>query len=165
MQQPDQRLLESDLCSAEFRAGLVKSQWGLPPQDLMPAGSIWPKVVFWIAAAIRANGPQRFYLSLDATGYRSASPTGTFWDSATNGLLDFAKFPKGKPQTRCAKVFRIDWAHSNKALYHPYDRFAAASHPQWKTKLPHLIWTNEHTIVDYLEEFHALLQGRDYLGI
>jgi hypothetical protein len=165
VQDPDQRLFEADLLSAEFRSGNVKGQWGLPTQDLLPDGLAWPKVVLWIAAAPRASGQERFYLCVDAKGYRSVSPTGTLWDPVTKVRLEFAKYPQGKPQSRCAKVFRTDWGHSNQALYHPYDRFAAETHGEWKRDLPQLIWTSDHTIVDYLEEFHALLHGGDYLGI
>jgi hypothetical protein len=117
-----------------------------------------------MAAAARANAPARFYVLLDLTGYRSVSPTGTFWDPTTKFALEFSKRPKGKPDSRFAKVFRTDW-ESGSAFYHPYDRVAAKGHTEWAKDQPHLVWTSDRTIVDYLEEFHSLLQCGDYIGL
>ena len=163
MKPPDQRLFESDLSSAEFRIGAVNGWWGTPESALLPADLAWPQVILWIASAARENAPTRFYFYLDATGYRTVPPTGTFWDPATKSALDVAKRPKGRPGSRFKMVFRTDW--NNAALYHPYDRVAAQSHPQWTKEQPHLIWTVDRTIADYLTEFHTLLNCGDYLGI
>jgi hypothetical protein len=78
--------------------------------------------------------------------------------------LEIAKRPKGRPDSRCAKVFRTDWDGAV-AFYHPYDRHAAKSHAEWITAQPHLVWTNKHTIVDFLEEFRSLLHSGDYIGV
>jgi hypothetical protein len=161
---PDQRLFEADLQSAEFRSGAAKGLWGQAAPELIPDGAVWPKVFLWMAAAPCANAPDRFYVALDATGYRSVPPTGTFWNPATKAMLDLANRPKGRPNSRFAMVFRTDW-NAGTAFYHPYDRVAAQSHPGWPTALPHLVWTSSHTIVHYLEEFHSLLNGGDYVGI
>lgn len=163
MEKPDQRLFQEDLLSAEFRSGSAKGQWGLPGVDVLPDAPAWPQIVLWIAAAARPNAPDRFYILLDAAGYRSVFPTGTFWDLTTKSVLDLSKRPKGKPGSRFEKVFRRDW--NNSAFYHPYDRVAAQGHPNWATEQPHLIWTSNHTIVDFLEEFHSLLNSGDYLGV
>jgi hypothetical protein len=164
MKHPDQRLFEEDLLSAEFRNGAVKGLWGLPSPDILPDGVVWPKVILWIAAPARPTAPDRFYICLDATGYRSEPPTGTFWDLANKASLEFAKRPKGKSDSRFAKVLRTDW-EGGSAFYHPYDRVAAKGHPNWVTEQPHLIWTADHTIVDYLEEFQSLFNSGDYLGV
>ena len=163
MERPDQRLFESDLLSAEFRNGVVNGWWGLPEPAILPADFAWPQVILWIAAAVREGAPERFYFFLDAAGYRSVPPTGTFWDPGAKSALDVAKRPKGKPGSRFAMVFRTGW--NNAALYHPFDRVAAQSHPQWATEQPHLIWTADHTISDYLAEVHPLLNSGDYLGV
>jgi hypothetical protein len=164
MDSPDQRLFEEDLQSAEFRIGAEKGMWGLVEAELLPNDLKWPKRILWIAAATRPHAPERFYIIIDAEGYRSAPPTGTFWDTATKTPLDHAKRPKGKPDSRFAKVFRTDW-NNGTAFYHPYDRVAANGHPDWARERPHLAWTSDHTIVDYLEEFHALLNSGDYSGV
>src|SRR6478752_7004997 len=109
MQHPDQRLFDDDLLSVAYRTGVMRGRWdrshgGLPSVDLL-----WPTVIFWIAAAPRAGAPDRFFVRLDAGGYRSVPPTGTFWDPATTAALEFTKRPKGKPDSRVAKVFRTDW--------------------------------------------------------
>jgi hypothetical protein len=164
MESPDQRLFEDDVLSATFRAGVLKGFWDVATGEVLPAALAWPTRILWLAAASRPNAPERFYIQLDVTGYRTAAPTGTFWDPDTKSVLDFSKRPKGKPESRCAKVFRTDWK-SGAAFYHPYDRVATSDHPQWKTDQPHKIWTSSHTIADYLEEFHSLLNGGDYIGV
>ena len=164
MEKPDQRLFEEDLLSAEYRSGVLKGLWGEPAPEFLPEGMIWPARIFWLAAAARPNAPERFYIRLDAGGYRSVPPTGTFWDPATKSTLEIPRRPKGRPNSRFAKVFRTDWENAV-AFYHPYDRFAAKGHPEWPKNQPHLVWTGDHTIVDYLEEFHSLLNCGDYAGV
>jgi hypothetical protein len=164
MEKPDQRLLEADLLSAEFRTGVVKEYWNLAGTDVLPEQPEWPNRVFWIAAAPRPNAPARFYVHLDLAGYRSVPPTGTFWNPVTKSTLDFSLRPKGKADSRVAKVFRTDW-ENGRAFYHPYDRLAAQGHTDWPKDQPHLLWTINHTIVDYLQEIHTLLNHGDYIGI
>jgi hypothetical protein len=164
MSGPDQRLFEADIASAEFLSGVAKGRWGTADPSLLPEGLAWPKVVLWNAAAPRPPAPERFYVLVDMSGYRGVAPTGTFWDPATKATMEFAKRPKGKADSRVAKVFRTDWENGI-AFYHPYDRHAAQTHDKWSGEQPHLIWTSSHTIVDYLEEFHALLQSGDYVGV
>ena len=113
---------------------------------------------------MRANAPKRFHLALDGTGYRGRAVTGTVCDPTTGAQVDHAKRPKGRPGSRVAMVFRTDW-NSGTAFYHPYDRIAAESHTEWPKQQPHLVWTSEHTIVDFLREFHGLLHSKDYVGI
>jgi len=160
---PDQRLLEEDFTSAEFRAGADKGRWGRLEPLQVPANLAWPHFVLWIAAVPREKAPDRYYFLLDGTGYRVRSPTGSLWDPTTQSALETAKRPKGRADSRFAKVFRTDW-NSGTAFYHPYDRVASESHPKWPGEQPHLVWTAEHTIVDFVEEFHGLLHSSDYAG-
>jgi hypothetical protein len=165
MDAPDQRLFEADVADAEFLIGARKGWWDLAPASVLPTDLAWPKRIVWIAAAQRARSPDKFYFLLDLKGYRTASPTGTLWDPETKARLALEKWPKGKDGSRFAKVFRTaDWKRGE-ALYHPYDRVAAQDHREWKREQPHLVWTAERTIVDFLEEFYALLQGSDYIGV
>jgi hypothetical protein len=164
MSTPDQRLLEADLVDAEFRAGCVKGLWGIAENSDAPTAN-WPFVKFWLAAAARPGAPERYVVRTDLTGYRTVAPTGTFWDCASNGRLDFSKFPNGKTGSRFAMVFRTDWGESGRAFYHPYDRVAAHGHNDWQQTQPHLVWSANHTIIDYLEEFQTLLNSEDYLGL
>ena len=105
MQSPSQRLFDADVQSAEFRSGTLKGYWGVVAQDLLPDELVWPQVVLWIGAAPRAVAPDRYYVALNVDGYRAAAPTGTFWDSETKTILDTARRPKGKANSRFAKVF------------------------------------------------------------
>ena len=164
MDKPDQRLFEADLASAEYRAGVLKEYWGLAGTDVLAEQPAWPARVLWIAAAPRTNAPDRYYVQLDLSDYRTVPPTGTFWDPILKSTLEFAKRPKGRPDSRCAKVFRTDW-ESGRALYHPYDRVAATGHTDWPKEQPSLIWDSDHTIVDYLDEIHSLLNSGDYIGL
>lgn len=164
MKSPEQRLFESDCQSAEFLAGVARGRWGLATAELVPETIVWPKVVVWLGAAPRPGAPECYYVLLDMTGYRNVQPTGTFWDPATQATLAVGRRPQGASNSRFAKVFRTDW-QEGKAFYHPYDRLAASTHPDWVTAQPHLVWDSEHTIVDYLEEFSSLLHCGEYLGV
>lgn len=164
MDKPDQRLFEQDVASAEFRIGVAKRMWDLAAPAAIPDDTAWPHVFLWIAAALRQNAPDRFYFSLDASGYRSVPPTGTLWNPDQKVILEHAKRPKGRPGSRFAMVFRTDW-NNGSAFYHPYDRTASQGHTDWPKQQPNRIWTPNHTIVDYVDEFHALLNSGDYLGV
>ena len=118
---PSAAPLTEDLGSAEFRTGVVNGFWNLAGADVLPDGLDWPTRVFWMAAAARVNAPARFYVLLDLSGYKSVPPTGTFWDPTTKSPLEFSKRPKGKTDSRFAKVFRTDW-ESGSAFYHYYLR-------------------------------------------
>ena len=164
MDKPDQRLFEADIVSAGFRTGVLKGFWDIESADVLPEQIAWPMRVLWMAAAARTGAPERYFVQLNLSGYRSVPPTGTFWDPSTRAVLEFSKRPKGKPDSRFAKVFRTDWKNGA-AFYHPYDRVAVADHAGWFKDQPSLVWDLNHTILDYLEEFHALLNCGDYLGI
>lgn len=158
--EPAQRLMEFDLQSPEYISGAWEGLWGQTPHSRVE----WPRQLFWIAVPPRAGAPDKYFVLLDTTGYRAASPTGTFVDPQTLAQLDNPRRPKGRENSRFAKVFRTDW-EEGRAFYHPYDRVATATHDQWTTTMPRKIWTSRHTIVDYLEEFHAMFQSEDYLGV
>jgi len=163
---PDERLFEADLQSAEYRNGVTKGLWGLAEANSLPAVAAWPNAFLWMAAAPRANAPNRYYVALNLSGYRSAAPTGPFWDPVKKQTLELAKWPKGKPGSRFAMVFRTSgFTAAGRAFYHPYDRAPVQDHPTWPREQPHLIWTSSHTIVDYLEEFQTLLTCGDYVGV
>jgi hypothetical protein len=163
---PDQRLFESDLLSAEYRNGVAKVLWAEAEADARPDGAAWPNAYFWMAAAPRIGAPDRYYVALNLSGYRSVPPTGPFWDPVKKQTLEFVKWPKGKANSRFATVFRTDgFSAAGRAFYHPYDRAPVQDHPRWRTEQPHLIWTDSHTIVNYLEEFQSLLTCGDYVGV
>ncbi len=155
---PDQRAISADLRDARFRIGVLEGRWGLAPDEAVS----WPHVVLWVAAAPRAKAPDRYYFREDCTGYPSDAPTGSPWDVQKRAMLEHPKWPGGTGQV--AKVFRPDW-ENGRAIYHPYDRVAAAGHENWRTQHPHLIWDANHTIVDLLEQLHLLLNSEEYAGV
>lgn len=164
MLRPDQRLFEADLQLAEYRAGMAKGLWRQAEASATPEGVAWPNTFFWMAAAKRDGAPNRYYVALNLEGYRSAPPTGAFWDPVNKRPLEIGKWPKGKPGSRFAMVFRTSgFAAAGRAFYHPYDRAPVSDHPEWRSARP--LWTDSCTIVDYLEEFQSLLMSVDYIGV
>jgi hypothetical protein len=168
MAAPDQRLFEADLQLAEYRAGVVKGLWAQAEPGALPDGdrAAWPNAYFWMVAAPRSGAPDRYYVALNLQGYNAVPPTGPFWDPVKKQPLEIAKWPKGKPGSRFALVFRTSgFGGQGRAFYHPYDRTPLQDHGHWRNEQPHLVWTETHTIVDYLEEFQSLLTGADYAGV
>ena len=140
----------------------VRVPSGLADATLLSPDLSWPKVVLWVAAGVRDNSPDRFYICLDCQNYPNDPPTGNFWDIETKELLVPAERPKGKDNV--GKVFRVDW-EGGIAFYYPYDRLASKSHANWKQKYPYLVWDSNNTIVDLLTEIHQLLNCNDYTGV
>jgi hypothetical protein len=155
MDTPDKRALLSDLEDAPFQIGVANGYWGL-------AEIAWPFAVFWVAAALRPNSPDRFFVRLDFQGYPTQAPTGNFCDPTTKEALPSGRRPKGRE--RVEKVFRTDW-EGGRAFYHPYDRGAAASHPNWAQESPRRAWTRDRSIVDLLGVLHDLLNSSEYTGV
>lgn len=166
MQSPDQRIFEADLQSANYRNGVFKGLWGEPNPEECPEGASWPNAYFWMAAAPRPGAPDRYYVALDMSGYRGRPPTGPLWDPEKRQTLEISRWPKGIPGSRFAQVFRTDgFSFAGRALYHPYDRSPLSDHANWVNEHPNHVWTHNHTIVDYLEEFQSLLASKDYVGV
>ncbi|MDV4179769.1 hypothetical protein R1521_14770 [Rhizobium brockwellii] len=162
---PDQKLFAMDLEDARYRTGVLNGRWGAAEANVLPDDMSWPRACFWLKAAERPDSPERYYIMIDVAGYRAASPTGSFWDPVGKIMLTASQYPKGKPGSRFAQVYRIDWTPGlSKAFYHPYDRFTLSSHTGWTGTMPHLAWTEQNTITDYLDEFQSLLTGDDYVG-
>lgn len=157
---PDQRIVTEHLQTPEFRSGVADGIWGHIEVEQVP----WPHVLLWIAAPARKDAPDRFHVRLDCTGYPTDAPTGNLVDPCSWGPLDAARRPKGRTGSRFARVMRTDW-EGGRAFYHPFDRRAAKSHPDWPKAMPRKLWTPAHTLTSWLEEFYALFQSDDYLGV
>ena len=131
---PDQRLFEADLQSAAYRSGVTKGLWAEAEAAARPDGGAWPNVYFWMAAAPRTGAPDRYYVALNLSGQAGPRPpTGPFWDPVKKQPLELGKWPKGKPNSRFATVFRTSgFSAAGRAFYHPYDRAPVQDHPQWR---------------------------------
>lgn len=157
-----QRLLEADLQRAEFRIGLSKGLWSL---DREVSEAAWPYVYTWVQAAPRLNSPERLLVRWDVDGYGSQSPTGAFWDEAVNNFLALDKWPKGRPNSPVAGVFKVaGWAAPGKGFYHPFDRQARLNHHEWPTQYPQYVWTEKNTLTDFISLVHRWLNCEDYHG-
>lgn len=154
-----QRLLLVDLVSAEFRAGEVRGDWKLTsPMSGLP----WPYVFTEVSAAPRPNSPERWLVRWDATGYGSGPITGGFWDATTGAFLSKDKWPKGRPGSVVASVFKTDgWAAPGAGFYHPLDRQALAGHPWTDSRYT---WNTSVTIATYVALFNRWLHCEDYHG-
>ena len=160
MKSPSERLLELDMQSAAYRAGVASGLWGVLDAPVLD----WPRRLFWLAAPPRPNSAEKFIVMLDCQGYRKPSPTGNFWDVAAGDFLrDPARRPKGKDGSVVAKVFRTDWKNCV-AFYHPFDRTASVDHHDWPSSCANRIWTDQHAVADFLDEIHRLLNSGDYIG-
>ena len=152
---PDERSFQADIVSAPFIIGAANRRWGVAEPSCLPVGFSWPRTILWVAS-IHEKNDGKFFFNFDCANYPIDAVTGTLWDPTTQNELSYDKWPR--LNGRGELVFRIEsWQHEHHALYHPYDRKAAASHAQWKEQCPHLVWDRDHTIVDYLEELHTLL--------
>jgi hypothetical protein len=154
----DEECFHEHLGSFEFREGAESGRWGFHQDDSV----VWPNAVLWAAAPPRAGGPDRFFLFFNLADYPKSGPTAFVWDPDTKAKLDKAHWPKGANDVHMA--FRATWNDAN-ALYVPWDRAAAAGHPDWLVQHAGLIWAPSHTIVHYLRLTHELLQSDDYHGI
>lgn len=157
---PAKHILMAHLRAPEFLAGAAQGWWGW----VEDAPVAWPVVVLWLAVPARPGAPDRWYVRLDFSGYSSQAPTGNVADPHTGELLAVDRRPKGRADSRFAKVMRTDWEGA-RAFYHPFDRHATASHANWATDLPRKRWTPSHTVTHWLAEFHALFHSEDYLGV
>lgn len=157
-----QRLLESDLRSVAFLSGVDRGDWALARPVTVEQ---WPYVFTHIQAAPRPNNPDRFLVRWDMAGYNAASPSGAFWDDARNNYLTTENWPKGRPGSVVATVFRVaGWAAPGQGFYHPYDRKAMNGHVKWPTENPAFIWTAQNTLTDFISLVHRWLNCEDYCG-
>jgi len=152
---PDERALREDIAAPAFLAGEANGYWAI-------VAIAWPEVFAWIAAGDRKNAPTRFHVRARCARYPHRGPTGTFWDPEGKAPLSHARWPKGR--SRVKHVFRTNW-EDGVAFYHPYDGLALEKHPDWPQKYPKKLWTRNHTIADWLAEFHELLNSDEYEGV
>ena len=156
------RILEADLQKADFLIGVSKNSWGLA-RDL--SENDWPYIYTWIQVGVRANSPDRLLIRWDVNGYGAQSPTGAFWDEEKKDFLPPQKWPKGRPNSPVAAVFKVEgWTAPGKGFYHPFDRQANLNHGQWLTQNPQYVWTTQHTLTDFIGLVHRWLNCEDYLG-
>jgi hypothetical protein len=153
--EPDERALREDVAALDFLAGEVNGYWAI-------VAITWPNVFAWIAADNRKNAPVRFDVRATCAGYPNRGPTGTFWDAKTKAPLAHPLWPKGR--ARVAHVFRTDW-EGGLSFYHPFDGLALEKHSDWPQKYPSKLWTRDHTMADWLAEFHDLLNCDEYEGV
>jgi hypothetical protein len=157
-----QRLLEDDLARAPFRMGVADGKWRLE-QPLSEA--TWPHVFTYVTAAARPGAPSELLVRWDVAGYGDHLLTGAFWDVATGTYLAPHAWPKGRPGSPVAAVFKIEgWAAPGRGFYHPYDRQAVVGHHEWPSQNPQCVWTKDKSLTDFLSLVYRWLNCEDYLG-
>jgi hypothetical protein len=158
MLEPAERLMLADLAGPSFLSGAAEGWWGRVQEPVLA----WPAMLFWVAAAPRPRGPERFVLRLDCGDYPTVSPTGAFWNLKAGEPLAPAQWPKGTGQVEA--VFKSGW-ESGRALYHPLDRVSMQKHADWPAKYPAYVWRGERNVTRYLAMVHRLLQSSEYTGV
>lgn len=158
MVDPGERQMALDLEGGPYLSGCGSGWWERVDKPV-PA---WPMMLFWISAAKRPNGPDRFVVRLDCVDYPREAPTGTMWDLETDQQLAAAKWPKGTGNVQA--VFNPGW-EGGRALYHPLDRVAMRGHGDWPTKYPCYVWKNDRNVTRYLTMVFRLLQSSEYTGV
>jgi hypothetical protein len=157
-----QRLLGEDLKRAEFQIGVANGHWQLARPV---AEESWPYVYTWVQAAARPNSPGRLLVRWDLQGYNAQSPTGAFWDDEKGAFLATNAWPKGRPGSVVGSAFKVSgWAAPGQGFYHPFDRQAQVGHAHWATQNPRCVWTNQHTLTDFISLVHRWLNCEAYLG-
>lgn len=112
----------------------------------------YPIVLAWVAV----DGG-RLDLRVDCTAYPSQAPTSQPWDGEAGAPLPVRLWPTGGQRPG---VFRPDWSPANgNAPYLACDRRGLASHPDWRTSIPHRAWTPSRTLGDYLDQLYRALIG------
>ncbi len=154
----DEECFLDHLTRFDFLQGEEAGKWG----QLKDEAVRWPNAVIWIAAPPREGAPDRFHFYFNLAQYPKSGPTAFLWDPETRSKLDTSKWPKGTNDIHMA--FRATWNNAD-AIYVPWDRLAAAGHPDWLVQHAGLLWAPNYTIVNYLRPTYDLLQSEDYHGV
>lgn len=138
--------LQAHLAGGRYQSGVARGRWRTI--DLA-----WPLAYIEV---FDRNG-RATCIRFDCSGYPASAPQGTPWDAAARQQLPAHLWPRGG---RVSKVFNPGW-QGGAALYIPCDRVSIAGHENWRTELPHLIWSPARGLMQYLEAIHELLQSNE----
>lgn len=155
---PDKRCFQRHIQNGRFRLGVEDNKWRLISSNL----SGWPKVVIMVRATFLDNAPAEYAFRFDLDQYPNQAPTAQPWDSDSNSPLPPDKWPRGKPNSRVAQVFRPEWNQT--ALYLPCDRLAIQGHPDWLNVHRRYLWSGDKDISFFLNILHELLTSSNYQG-
>ena len=157
---PDILKFNLDVESSQFKLAAHQGRWGIV--DNSNDRPTWPVILIWVAAAERANGPDKFYFRFELDNYPAQAPNICIWDIEMNISLGPHKRPKGVGNSGI--LFRSDWEGVHH-LYAPYERRALATHPNWLSEYPTLYWRSTDEISKILEDIYLTLNNPDYHGI
>lgn len=159
---PGVDMLSKHIENPLFQLGIDKDKWGIVGSKA-DIESNWPKLIVWIKPAQKKDGPEKYYLRFDLSGYPEKAPTATLWDVEDDKKLSFDSWPNGRNQW-VNSVFKQNWKNGD-CLYLPCDRKSCeGSHRRdWKKKHPHLMWvTGEDTLYKYVSYVYKVLNSKDY---
>lgn len=148
--EPDEALFRAHSREAAFQSGVDRGRWGFAESD-PPAE--WPYQLIWIESAKQFVPSGRLTLRFTLDEYPVKAPTAAPWNQSKQQALLPNEWPKSEGNV--SKVFNPGWNSS--ALYAPCDRIAMQGHDAWKTAQAYWWWTDEKTIVLYLEFVHRCL--------
>jgi hypothetical protein len=145
-----------DTKKAKFQTGLDKQRW-----RIVEGAAEWPAVYIAIRAAARQNAPGEYVFRFDLSGYPAQAPTARLWDAQSGTALEATKWPGGKGRVTAA--FNPNWNAT--AVYLPCDRVALVGHDAWKQQHPHLLWSPNGDITQFLWILYDLLNSSEYEGL
>lgn len=156
---PDKQCFRNHIQNGRFRLGIEDNKWRLISTDLVD----WPKTIIAIRPAPLDNAPGEYTFRFDLDQYPNQAPTAQPWDAENNTPLAPDKWPKGKPDSRVAQVFRPEW-NRGQSLYLPCDRLAIQGHPDWVNQHRRYLWSVDKDISFFLGILYELLNSSNYQG-
>jgi hypothetical protein len=147
----------ADTRKAKFELGFDKRRW-----RLIEGAAEWPAVCIAVSAAPRPNAPDEYAFRFDLSGYPELAPTARLWDTQKGAPLIREKWPGGKG--RVIVAFNPDW-NAGTAVYLPCDRVALVGHDAWRQQHPHLLWSPNGDITQFLWILYDLLNSSEYEGL
>jgi hypothetical protein len=151
-----ERAFLADTRKAKFQTGIDKRRW-----RVVEGIAQWPAVCIAISAAARPNAPEEYVFRFELSGYPDQAPTARLWDAQSGVPLDQTKWPGGKG--RVSAAFNPSWNLA--AVYLPCDRVALIGHDVWKQQHPHLLWSPNGDITQFLWTLYDLLNSSEYEGL
>lgn len=153
---PDERTFREHLEAGPFQSGVDRGRWRLVSID-------WSHSVIAVSTVARENAPEEFFFRFELSNYPAASPTAQPWNAENNTPLEHGKWPAGSDRVQHA--FNPGWKEGT-CLYLPCDRQSLDhGHQSWVHQHPHMIWSPQGDITQYLRIIYDLLNSKDYSGL
>ncbi len=149
----DEQVFRAHLERGTFLNGVDRGRWRLMSLQ-------WPYAVIAVSAP-KERGPEEYAFRFECTNYPQTPTTAQPWDFELGQPLSIERWPGGREHVE--RAFNPGW-QNGACLYLPCDRVSIVGHEGWRTQHPHMIWSPEGDITQYLRIIHELLNSPDYTG-